>query len=558
MFLTHQNHYMKKKILLTILSACLLLLSFGQKVDVGKKNLSDTCKLCGQIGDCRIKYLCDSCKSCDVIYYDFKCKEFFKADSGCKNLKPISPREFNVRYNKKLKFQVINVNRYVYDVGVIADDIQFGSESPAVFNQLFLGAGDFMTNIISELSFTNPDLEKADDPITKFLLHLSLFKEYVDSLHEVQINVYTICKGEPPCCNEKDKFSGAFSTLSKLLFEAKSEYINVANEFTKILNEQSKRIKDAEEMNAKFQTLLKEEKEKFEKEKDPKKKGEIQKKISETEENIVKSKNTIDAAKGRLKEIEERKGNIEKYFTNYFSKITDEELMKLILFSNNYIKDHFAYQSPPIYPQGNRLSLQFGITARDSSLIKKWNINPVYNDSIHLSLPVVGKSFLFFSTGPFLGLSKKTRNEVFNAQAQPNSNNVITDSAKYKIIDGGMASKPLGIAGLATYGIRLWRGGGLGFSAGAGVSIEPRPRPNYLAGLSLFAGDLSQFNLTFGLNFLQVDRFNNTAYSDLTNTLYDQKPEIEYKRKSEIGCFLSLSYTVFTPNSKRSVKSGSK
>jgi hypothetical protein len=255
-----------------------------------------------------------------------------------------------------------------------------------------------------------------------------------------------------------------------------------------------------------------------------------------------------------------QKETLEKIW-NSIIKPTDEQIMKLVLFNNNLVAEHFSYTAPPIYPQGNRIRFGLRISPRDSlhSLISKWNIMPLYNDSISFDLPVLYKPYVSFSTGPFLGFGKNLYNESYAWQPQPDNHNVIPDSAQFKLVSTGRIYNPIGFAAIANIGIKFSNFFGLGGSIGVGVTVETKPRPAYLGGVSLFIGNKQQFTVTYGIAAMQMDRLKTDLYPDMTKTLYNSNPgNVSYTKKLEFGQFISITYTAFTLGNTRASSSKSK
>lgn len=79
---------------------------------------------------------CSDCVDHNTVMYDFKCKRFFTRMKWISKLSDVK-----LNYNQEVHFRVANINRYVYDIDFAADDVQFGSQQPEIFSQLFLGQG---------------------------------------------------------------------------------------------------------------------------------------------------------------------------------------------------------------------------------------------------------------------------------------------------------------------------------------------------------------------------------------------------------------------------------
>jgi hypothetical protein len=504
---------------------------------------------------------CTNCEDQNVILYDFDCKKLYykNTNGGFKPVKKLS--DIKVRYNKELRFKVINVNRYIYDVSFSVDDIDFGSEPPALFNQLFLGNGDYLDGLLKSLA----PAEEAfgEDVLAPFTDKLKKFKEKYDQLVDNYVKVYTL--HTTLGCRE-DITQVTFSELSKELYEVRETYFSVSRTISEMQVEADQYLAaskaDLERCHATVRRI-----------------GALEAEIRELKKNEVKNSKQIAAKQGELesitrcdttslkeevvekestqKKIVLAKEAVEEIWIAYI-KPTDEQLLQMALFHNNMGRQHLYYLAPPVYPQGHRLSFGLKISPRDtgSSLISKWNSMPLYKDSLGFDVTVVNKFYVSFSSGLFAGFGKNLRDDTYEFQPQVSSGNTVTDSAQYKLVSTGQAAPPFGFAAFANIGFKFDRGFSAGVSVGAGISIEDKPRPVYLGGLSLLFGNKQQFNMTFGVAAMQAKKLKADMYPDISNVVYDTKPSIEYKKKLEAGGFVAITYTLFTPGSKKGVTSG--
>jgi hypothetical protein len=56
---------------------------------------------------------------------------------------------------------------------------------------------------------------------------------------------------------------------------------------------------------------------------------------------------------------------------------------------------------------------------------------------------------------------------------------------------------------------------------------------------------------------MQVEKIKTDLYPNMNSTIYDSKPAtIEFKKGLEAGGFVSVTYTIFTPGSRRGITSG--
>lgn len=244
-------------------------------------------------------------------------------------------------------------------------------------------------------------------------------------------------------------------------------------------------------------------------------------------------------------------------------KISNEELMKLILFTDNLIASNFAYISPPIYPKGNLLDIGIEINPVDSNLLRKLNIAPQDDDSLGIQLFVKKKWYVGFSSGPFVAFGRKNtfNQDSYSWQQQPdtiiNGNGIISDSSRYKLAKSGKTTLPVGLAAFANFGLKVTKNVGVGGTVGVGIIIEKNPRPIFFLGASLFLGsDWHQFNISLGAALVQI-KDKSGLYQD--NVLYSTKPtEIEYSKKTVVSGFISVSYTLFSSVNTRKASSKSK
>lgn len=505
---------------------------------------------------------CKECHNNNLLIYDFSCKRLYYSTDG-KVADPVDNiKKIKVKYGKELKFVAINLNRYMYDVSFYIDDISFGSEPPALFTNLFLGQGDFIDGL-SKLA-KPVETAVAEYPWKKLEEALIAFKMNYDALTDNYIRAYSDCETFE-CCEKINKKK--FSDYSKELLQLKLMYHATMSEINKMLSDAQKdlgtintTLEKARADHKKAISLDEEIKKlKDDPKADKKKLAEKQKEraaiILTDTTNTFKQKTYAETA---VTTYTQAKETIEKIWAD-FSKPTEEQLMRMVLFNNNLSKENFSYTAPPIYPQGDRLEFGLKIVPRDTaaSVVSKWNIKPLDRDSTSFAVAVTQKSFVSFSSGIFIGFGNKFRDQTYQWQAQPNSDNVITDSAQYKLISTGNASPPIGFSALAHMGKKLTPGFGMALAIGAGISIEDKPRPVYLGGVSFMFGNQQQFSISTGVACMQVEKLRSEAYPNMNTTVYDSRPaSIDYKKGLEAGGFVSLTYIIFTPGARRAVASG--
>lgn len=487
-----------------------------------------------------------------ILFYDFSSKRFFYKNQLVSNLNDVK-----AKYREEFRIKVLNINRYNYNVEFSVDDIELGSEQPKLFKELFSGTGDYLNNLLNELkSSETPEIARQEGfNASKFMSALKDFLVGYYAIMDRQLEAFSYCPTKIPDCNGKPDTKVLFSNMAMKLLHLKVSYQEYHTGVTDRLSLLKKRLKDSEDRL----TSCIEEKEKIEadrvKAKDSKEKTKIDEDIRALGyDNLQNEVNTN--SKNKLIAVT-RIAQMEKFWT-VISRITDEDLMKLTLFNNNFVADHFSYVSPPIYPEGNMIDIGLKFKPSDSSLIKKWNIMPLYSDSLGLNIFVKNKMFVSFSSGPFIGICKKIRGETYGWQPQPDAGGIITDSVKYKLVSTGEGNIPVGIAAFANIGKKFSEGFGLAISPGVGITAEKNPRPVYFLGGSLNFGKKNMFSLTGGFAFVLADQLKSELYPDPENKQYQNTSEIAYSKELKVGGFISISYTVFSFDKTKSVRSGIK
>ncbi len=506
---------------------------------------------------------CPDCCETDFIVYDFKCKRLFQVSNGSatpiRNLNTI-----RVRYNEELRFRIINVNRYIYDVDFAADDVEFGSEPPALFSKLFLGSDIEIPSLAPEKD-GGQNIDTKD--LLAFIVAYKEFKELYDSLLEGQLRAYSLCPDLKCACTDH---SIKFTELSTRMTNLKSTYqkalavtLKALPDLQKALDELTKPFNDCSKKDELLKTYNDElkklnEAKPLDQKAIDKKKKEI-KDLNDCKLSVLETE--LEKAKKDRDEMQAAKDNLDKIFQNIVA-LTDDKLMELVLFNHNLAKEHLSYLAPPIYPQGNRLVFGFKISPMDSdkSLVSKWNIMPLYNDSVNFDLPVLHKPFVSFSSGLFTAFGKKLQSETFAYVPVPNAGGVVeNDSMTYRITSTGNNSLPLiGFAAYSNLGFKFSNILGAGISVGAGLTLEDAPRPSYLGGVSLFVGDKQQLNFTFGVAAMQVSRLKKELYPDMATRQYEEREDLQYSKELKAGYSLSITYTAFTMGNKKNTRSKSK
>ncbi len=487
---------------------------------------------------------CKTCPKNAILIYDFSCQEFYYDFKRVTDLSKLS-----VNYNKQFKFGVVNLNRYIYNIELSTDDVDFKSEPPALFNQLFLGNGSYINDIIPKL--VNSDKSVFTKEQIKFYKALDSFQIAYNQLIDRKLSVYNICDTIYSCCGDTIK-RHKYSDFAKRLLELKFLYQEYAAGVTTKINSLDKLLACVKEKEEKMSEYLKE--------KDSTKRAEIKAAIEILEcKDEKRTVAQIDAEK--TLQVEIKSNNAELWAS--LTKVSEEDLIKLILFTNNLVVGNFSYVSPPIYPKGNLLNIGYKINKNDSSLTSKWNVMPLREDSGGIELFVKHKWYVSFTSGPFVAFGRKNtfKQDLYNWQQQPdtfiNGNGIISDTSRYKLITTGKTTVPVGLAAFANFGVKITKNVGFGGTVGVGIVIEKNPQPIYFLGSSLYFGTgWHQFNISLGVALTQV-RVKSGLYVD--NRLYSTKPaDVEYSKKMIPSGFVSVSYTLFSSESTRKTSSKSK
>ncbi|MGQ7944165.1 hypothetical protein [Flavobacterium sp. WC2509] len=459
------------------------------------------------------------------LIYDFQNEEL-RGNNG-KRIKDF--RDVKVQYNKPFRLKVINVNRYLYNVKATFDDEFLVSNEPELFKKLFKGEG-FDMSLLTGLATSDAEAAAGfmgqDDETKKLLASYLEFKKKYNALLSNYINAYSVCLPEPvPCCEEK-KGAENFKQLSEELATLNINNLAVSIEVTTNLSQAEK---DKTDLTAKLEKAA------------AKEKPGIQKKLQDNTNEITK----LTAQKLILAEL-----------SKILADITDDKLSILVLFDNNFIAENYQIAFPAVYPKGDNLIFGLDIEPNNNEVTKKLVNVPLKEIHLKDDLRVRNKWFYSFSTGPFVGLGEKFREDEYGWQAQPGTSGVIDDTSSYKIISNGRSGLPIGISAMANYGVKLSNFYGLGGSIGVGATINENVHPAYFFGVTNFFGQDKQFNVTLGLAFIETEKLKKDLYPGIGTQLYNAPIDLEYTKKMEEGFFVALSYTVFSSTKVNRVRAG--
>jgi len=457
----------------------------------------------------------------------------------------------NLTPNKQVYIRLVNVNLFVNDVAINDSLVDYFSEPSPLINRLFIpdtaAQGTLLRKFETRLQ-GNDELDAVKDS-------LECFNSMYTQMEAAALKAYDPCEVFF-CCNEidfakiKSKLNAVNSAINriKLLAVAKKTELDklkkdkedcekkAATPEVKKLNEEIKKLKDT---IAAFNMITNR---------------------SKTQDSLLaKKEDTLKTKNGELSKIicsEEIRTQIATIpDLEDFLKTTEilteiqkalpakEDLNRLAVFLANIVDQNQNYTKLPIQLRGNRLDFNVKIYSIDS-IVKRFGF-PARHDSAYYQIPILWKPFVSFSTGSFIALSKNLQNKTYTWQAGTGPNNTI-DSSKFTLVESAYTLHPSGFAALANIELKMSRSLGVGLSAGVGLTLETDPRLAYLAGGSLFLGDLRQFALTCGFAGMQVERLTNNFQTMANNQVISAgRPSIQTYKELKVGGFVSLTYTPF-------------
>ncbi len=506
----------------------------------------------------------------NLYYYDFRCKSFYKANDTRNPKVPVNiASEIKLKNKDYVQFRITNINRYLYDIDVQSADVSYTSEVPMLFRQLFIGdslglLGKLFNNFTSRFPASElhgavnegADNNELNRKYNNFKNKLLEFNDYYNTLEGERLKAYYVC--DTFSCCDQSNFSLSYANLAEQLLDVRmslnelqafigkdkavavsrknlSDYLSEqkscaeTDEAIATLEEKARPLRAIEKPSADQKAQL----------------DAIDKKLIEPNEKKCSS-----ARKTPLKQLidlEQENLRLAADIQNLQATLpTETELKKLFLFVQNVRKQHSTFITPPLYARGNRLELIIKTKRNDSSLAAKWDIMPLYDDSLYISIPVVGKPIISFSSGSFIGFGMK--NKTYTWQPVLNSINQISDTSQYILVEQGYTYPPIGFSALMHVEWKTRGATAYGASVGVGLTIERDPRIAYLLGGSMFFGDLHQLAITGGIAGIKTNRLaNNYQYIADKGIVFTnaQKPEPVYYPEFKTGVFLSLTYTLF-------------
>ena len=477
------------------------------------------------------------------------------------DIRPANLSKERLKPCNQVTIKIANLNRFMFDASIEDTLVDYFSEPSALFNRMLLGDSATLLGSLMR-DFTDKIKAESNDDLQKMIDAIRCFNSMYASLQAEMMKAYDPCSVFS-CCNTID-----FKTIILKLNEINSgisilqlEYANRKKELEALKKDKAdcKKIEDnktelenaIKKLNEALAELRKvsnptedQKKELKAKEEELKKKQEDLSKLklcpsgeaTTREERIAKLETDLSIVTG-LAEIQSRLPKV-------------EDLRVLSVFLMNMVEQNQSLSKGPIQLKGNRLDFALHINSIDS-VTKRFGY-PSFKDSLHYELPILWTPFVSFSSGSFIGLHERLKNKTYDWQQLPNNNNTITDTSKFILVESGYTVPSIGFAALGNIEWKASPTFGFGFSGGVGITIEKNPRLTYLAGGSLFFGDLRQFAITGGFAGMQVDLLKNNfkAIAD-QRIIYSTKQSIEYYKEFRLGAFVSLTYTPFKPIGKK-------
>jgi hypothetical protein len=465
--------------------------------------------------------LCPDCGDENYYVYDAHCKTLYrrKDKNEYERIKYLQNVKFT--YKKEFKIKVIHINRYLKDVTITADDLMYKSEAPPLFDDFFGASGQLIGKLregISALASKDSSLYK------EFEKKLEAFVAIINELKETRDQAYSLCCEATKNCGEI-ALPASFSQIS-------SRYFDLTVSYNKLLKELKRQTAERDAAKAKLAKVNEE----WTKAKDADKPA-----LAAAQQRIEAELQQFAA------DLDDNRKGLEELWAA-FEKPTANDIRKLVLFAKNYLKENYTFSTPPIYPLGNRMNVKLNIDSKDDLEEFRERILPTDHQALEIEGPVLNKWLFSFSSGPFIGFSDALYETNYEFQKVPSSGNRIDETALYNLTASGTTNPPLGLSALAHFENKFAENFGAGASIGVGLTIENKPRPAYLAGVSFFIGDARRFALTGGVAAMQVDVLKKDLYPD--GLLYKSTEPLKYYKDLRMGGFFSITYTFFTIESK--------
>jgi hypothetical protein len=471
----------------------------------------------------------------------------------------ISNVNFNnevLQSNKNVQFKVVNINRFIYDVAITDTLVDFDSSPSPLLRQLFIGdsAGimgsllnTFSTNINTSIqSKGSPDDEKYSD--------IECFIRGINSLKATALQAFNPCSQFPCCAPNNTDFNNLANKLTAIkadLAAQEYEFNALKKELSNIQDKASscksndKQIISANQALDRLKAIRQESLTATQKDS-------LNNKLPDQLKVLIFNKCRASYADSLDKQIAKLKTELEPY--RNLAELNaglplEDELRKLTVFINNMTDQNQTYSSDYINLRGNRIDLNLTIKTKET-IAQNFSI-PTYNNKTNIEIPVIRNPFVSFSTGSFIGIGDNLRNKRYTWQELPVNNTVTptsnsTTPSNYKLVESDYTPPVAGFAALANFETKLSRNFAIGGSGGVGLTIEKNPRLSYIAGGSVFLGDLRQFAITFGVACMQVNELKNNFKTIADDEIvYTTKVDIEYTKQFKVGGIIAITYTPF-------------
>lgn len=506
-----------------------------------------------------------------VYVYDFNSnpsqRAFYKI---CKKGENLHSELININDEKicpgtNVIFKVVNINKFIYDISVKGFEVNYESDQPALLSDFFIGNSSlfgnlvnnfnkFLTisgsndanNVVGEDSLSNNFIkERIDNPLELIKTEIKCFVLEYNKLQTKMLQAYNLCS-KFPCCNDENYFGLVNKLLEirintvdiqnninkiKGIISEKQDFILVCDNNKKARVENQNKIDEFNRKPIQYQTTHKKDKEE----------------LLEEMKNLEAKKCDENKYKQNLSEKNKAEEALREInaISDLLSKLpNDQDLRKAVVFLNNMTAHNQTYTLDYIPSNGNSLEINLSIKSKEI-ITKEFSI-PEYMETFNIDIPILPKFLVNFSSGSFITLGNNLQSKTYDWQSVNLSNGVIDDS-KYVLTESGYTPVPLGFAALVNFEWKLCKSFGIGPSAGVGITIEKNPRVSYLAGGSMFFGNLHQFGLTCGFAVMPINEIKNNFKAIAEKQIvYLSKPNIEYYNKLKVGAFLSLTYTPFT------------
>lgn len=510
--------------------------------------------------DCDEKYSSLKSKGTLVLIYDFECERFFRRKKDGTE-EEISIGRLRMKHGQQLRLLIRNVNRYIYDVGISADQYDYDSEVPALLNEFFFSDSSKIFSKLSDAAKESFSVKESEykSYYEDFNKALSNLLENLNDLKAKRLKAYMKCETFD-CCKAKDwetEFKDLLNTLSylqttainlrtQLLAEGSKEEIieNISLNREDYL-ECRKTIQNFEKLNREANKKIAALREKN----DTAGIRKINEEIKNAEKDICKNPDELNSA---LRKEMDKLATLVGIDSLLKLIPSENAITELFLFSNNIIREHGEFRAPPIPAKGNLIGLTIHIRPNDTSLAKRYATYPLKTDSIGTDIPVIWKPFVSFSSGSYVTFGNTLYNKTYQWQPLPAGNNTVSDSAKFVLAESGYSSPSAGFAALVNLETEFLPGLGFGISGGVGLTIEEKPRLSYLGGGSLFIGGQRQLVLTAGIAAMQINKLANNMQAVFDQGItYTYRPEIQYYKQLKTGGFIALTYTPFKTVKKR-------